>query len=150
MTRYLRLLPPVYMVLLGWLTHLAATALPATVWNTGGVSITGWAILLSGLAIELSSAARFFKQKTTVNPHGEPSMLVTGGLFRYSRNPMYVGQALMLTGWGLIYGYLLIVVAAPLYALVITYLFIRPEEDRLRGLFGEDYDAYCKRVRRWL
>lgn len=78
------------------------------------------------------------------------SSLVTTGLFSISRNPMYVGLALLLTGWALLLGTLLPWAGLPIFVLLITELQIRPEEAALERLFGAKYEGYRKSVPRWI
>ena len=107
---------------------------------------------LPGLVCDLGSAWLFHRAHTTVNPMrpGNTSALVTGGLFRYTRNPMYVGFVLMLTGWA-VYLAAPWSLAGPLaFAAYMTRFQIIPEERLMRARFGAQYEAYCARVRRWL
>lgn len=110
------------------------------------------AIAAAGLAIDLVSIAAFFKRKTTVNPlaPAKAKALVTCGLYRISRNPMYLGMLLILIGWGVWLGSLLNIAIAALFVWAITELQIKPEEKALREKFGPAYDDYCARVRRWI
>lgn len=114
-----------------------------------------WAAALiagAGLAIDLASIAAFFRRKTTVNPltPSKTNALVIDGFYRFSRNPMYLGILMILTGWTLWLGNILNIVLLGLFIWVINELQIKPEEKALREKFGADYEAYCKRVRRWI
>ncbi len=110
------------------------------------------AVAVAGLLIDLVSVAAFLRAKTTVNPlaPARSSALVATGLYRFSRNPMYLGMALMLLGWAIWLGQPLTLVFAAAFAILIEVLQIRPEEAALEEKFGDDYRAYKKRVRRWL
>jgi hypothetical protein len=79
-----------------------------------------------------------------------PERLVTSGIYRYTRNPMYLGTTAFLLGMAIMLGSITALLPVPLFMLVIEYRFIRPEELFLETLFGEDYRAYRERVRRWL
>lgn len=114
-----------------------------------------WAAALiagAGLAIDLVSIAAFFRRKTTVNPltPSKTNALVIDGFYRFSRNPMYLGILMILTGWTLWLGNVLNIVLLGLFIWVINELQIKPEEKALREKFGAEYEAYCKRVRRWI
>ena len=114
-----------------------------------------WAALAvggAGLAIDLVCVAAFFKRKTTVNPlaPAKAKALVTDGLYRISRNPMYLGMLLILFGWGVWLGSSLNIALIALFVWAITELQIKPEERALRDKFGQAYDDYCARVRRWI
>ncbi len=94
----------------------------------------------------------FWKNNTTVNPikPESASTLVVEGVYRFSRNPMYVGMALLLLSWGLYLANPLNALLFVLYVYVITQIQIKPEERALVKLFGQDYQEYCARVRRWI
>jgi protein-S-isoprenylcysteine O-methyltransferase Ste14 len=109
-------------------------------------------LFAAGTAIGLAGIWSFRKARTTVNPwrpHAS-STLVVSGIYRHTRNPMYLALLLALAGWGL---YL-----ANLWALLLGFAFvpcmnrfqIRPEERALEQLFGQSFRDYCQRVRRWL
>ncbi|HEY0334698.1 MAG TPA: isoprenylcysteine carboxylmethyltransferase family protein [Stenotrophomonas sp.] len=128
--------------------------LPAS-WRMGspiGFQIAGIAVAVLGLALNLLPKLAFGQRGTTVNPlHPERStQLVSGGLYRRSRNPMYVGQALLLLGWGLWLAQPLALACLAAYVAWIDRLQIPAEEQALQARFGNAYIAYCRRVRRWL
>ncbi len=112
----------------------------------------GMLLIGLGLLLVLDAGRMFIRAKTTWKP-GTPekaSKLVTCGAYRFSRNPMYLGMLLCLAGWGLGLGDWLGLVPLPLFVLYITLFQIIPEERILKGLFGEEYLEYMRRVRRWL
>ena len=81
---------------------------------------------------------------------GSTSHLVTSGLYRYSRNPMYLGLLMMLIGWGLYLGSLSPLSMLPLFIRLLTKKQIEPEEIILMDKFGQEYKYYQQRVRRWI
>jgi protein-S-isoprenylcysteine O-methyltransferase Ste14 len=83
-------------------------------------------------------------------PFKEVSALVTTGVYRVTRNPMYLGMALVLFGTSITVGAYSALFVAPIFMAIIEFRFIRPEEVMLRELFGDVFDNYCKLVRRWL
>jgi len=111
------------------------------------------AIVLAAIgAIVSARAIRQFKSaETTVNPlkPDTASSLVHTGIFRLTRNPMYVGLLFVLSGWAVWLGSLSNVAVLLVFMLLITELQIKPEEAALRKLFGQGYVEYCQRVRRW-
>lgn len=147
-----KLPPPLVMLLCGAAAWAAARALPALIVPLPGRGALAIAVLALGLAIELVAAARFLRARTTVSPLSpqKATTLVTGGLNRISRNPMYVGQALLLAGWALWLAHALAPLGAVAYVLWITRFQILPEERALAARFGEDYAAYRARTPRWL
>ncbi|MBX3052870.1 MAG: isoprenylcysteine carboxylmethyltransferase family protein [Caldilineaceae bacterium] len=93
---------------------------------------------------------QFQRAGTTIHPHAVSQKLVTDGLFRFSRNPIYAGMALSLLGAALYFGDLSPFVVAPLFVWVIQNQFIVPEERLLEETFGDAYREYKSHVRRWL
>lgn len=111
----------------------------------------GGLIFLIGFYVMLNCINRFATEgKGTLSPADQTKELVAGGLYKYSRNPMYVGVLLILIGEGLFFTSINLIA----YALVVYAgfdLFIKlVEEPRLKKDFGEDYEAYCEKVRRWI
>ncbi len=114
-------------------------------WNLSGVI----AILL-GTWLNLVADQAFKKANTTVKPFEESNRLITTGTFRVSRNPMYLGMVLILTGVALLLGSITPFVIAFAFAVLMQILFIRTEEKMLEEKFGEEWLAYKGKVRRWL
>ena len=108
--------------------------------------------VLLGFFITFSSARNFKKKETTVNPikPEEASQLVTDGFFKITRNPMYLGMLLFLLGVSIYNGLIVGLVFLPLFVGYITFFQIIPEERAMIKIFGEDYKAYMKKVRRWI
>jgi protein-S-isoprenylcysteine O-methyltransferase Ste14 len=109
------------------------------------------ALAVVGVSFDILGLLTFFRSRTTVNPlrPAKASVLVTGGIYRITRNPMYVGLAFVLTGWAVWLGSLWPFLGPVLFVAYITRFQIAPEERILRGKFSE-FDAYATRVRRWL
>jgi protein-S-isoprenylcysteine O-methyltransferase Ste14 len=107
---------------------------------------------LAGIAISLAASIQFHRVHTTVNPlrPEKATQLVTGGVFRLSRNPMYVGMLLGLLAWAVYLAAPLAVAGPALFILFIDRFQIVPEERAMERLFGAEFDAYRARVRRWL
>lgn len=108
--------------------------------------------VLLGFFITFSSARNFKKKETTVNPikPEEASQLVTDGFFKITRNPMYLGMLLFILGLSIYNGLIVGLVFLPLFIGYITFFQIIPEENAMIKIFGEDYKAYMKKVRRWI
>ncbi len=109
-------------------------------------------IIVLGALFAVAGIVQFARLKTTVNPFKltESKRLATTGVYRISRNPMYLGLAIMLLGWGIHLGDWLNLLPLAAFVFLITRWQIKPEEEALRQLFGEEYEAYCRKVRRWL
>jgi protein-S-isoprenylcysteine O-methyltransferase Ste14 len=110
----------------------------------------GWLMVAAGLGLLLAAAVAFARARTTIIPHREPSALVTGGVYRISRNPIYLGDLLILAGLCLIWGAVSGLVLVPLLWLVLDRRFVRPEAARLRARFGPAFDAWAARTRAWI
>lgn len=108
--------------------------------------------LILGLLIPIAGGVGFRKVKTTVNPlqPEQASTLVTSGVFRYSRNPMYLGISLILVAWAIYLSSLGALMLVPVFMLYIDRFQIQPEERVLAAKFGDEFDAYRQSVRRWL
>lgn len=109
-------------------------------------------LAVAGLGIDLAALVLFLRARTTVNPlkPQNVSALVIGGLYRFSRNPMYVGQALLLAGWAMWMGNLAGLLAVPAFVAWIDRLQIAPEERALEAAFGDAFRDWASRVRRWI
>jgi len=105
------------------------------------------------LVLVIASAGWAFKKaNTTLDPTTpeETSSLVITGIYRYSRNPMYLGMVGLLIAEVCLLGNPLCLVIIPLYIYSITKRFIEPEEKALKSIFGEQFNHYKKQVRMWL
>ncbi|GAA61801.1 hypothetical protein P20652_3690 [Pseudoalteromonas sp. BSi20652] len=110
------------------------------------------ASVVIGCVFGISGVISFRLAKTTVNPHkvDNASELVTSGIFKITRNPMYVGLAFLLIGWGIWLSSFYALLCVIGFIAYLTFFQIIPEERALTKLFGEDYIAYKAKVRRWL
>ncbi len=111
---------------------------------SAGVLIGGGIIFLVLAVIEMR------KWRTTVIPHREAGHLVTSGIFKRTRNPIYLGDALVLAGFILRFDAPLALPLLPLFVWVIERRFILPEEDRLRRKFRQTFHSYTQKTRRWI
>ena len=109
--------------------------------------------LIIGFVIIFSATKEFKKSDTTVNPMKPETStsLVTSGIFKYTRNPMYLGLTSILLASCFYFSSLLgIIVYVPLFILYITVFQIFPEEETMKDLFNDKYLDYCLKVRRWI
>ena len=114
-------------------------------WRQSGV-----VLIIPSILILLYSGLSFIKAKTAMLPFSGATALVTDGLYRFTRNPMYLGMVLFLLGVAILLGSLRALVPVIAYIWIIDRQFIRNEELFLQGIFGKEYLAYRKRVRRWI
>jgi protein-S-isoprenylcysteine O-methyltransferase Ste14 len=145
-----KILPPTLLfiaVLLMLALHLLfpVTQIVPVFWRLLGVLPLGL-----GLAISYMAEKQFHQAGTTVQPSDVPSCLVTDGLFRFSRNPMYLGMVLILLGVALLLGSLTPLWVIAFFVGWIHSQFIRHEEEMLFAQFGQDWLEYKARVRRWI
>jgi protein-S-isoprenylcysteine O-methyltransferase Ste14 len=129
-----------------------AKALPRFALPLPGSSVVAALLVTLGVVVGLAGVRSFRASRTTVNPMrpGAASTLVYAGVYRYSRNPMYLGGALALAGWA---AYLSSAAALGLVPALVAYLNrfqIEPEERALLEKFGTPYAEYMARVRRWI
>lgn len=148
-----RIPPPLVAILLGLLIWLAASSLPGTLdlaveWRIG-LSLV---VLFAGAAICLAGLISFRRAHTTVNPlkPKTASALVRSGVYRYTRNPMYLGFATALTAWSIYLAWPPGLLGVLGFVVYMNRFQIGPEERALGGLFGADFTQYCSQVRRWL
>lgn len=148
----LKIPPPVYLLLFAggmWVTHIyfpLALIVPAH-WNRLGIGLMVVALLLDLWALSL-----FLRARTTPNPFTpeRTQVLVTSGLYRFTRNPMYLGLLIFLIGWGIYLGKLAPFIWLPVFVWVLNVQQIIPEEKMLAEKFGDAYRAYQNRVPRWI
>lgn len=113
-------------------------------------SLLGVLPIVVGVALNVVADRLFTRQGTSVKPHARPGALVTGGPYRRSRNPMYLGFGLIICGVAILLGSVVPLLVSLGFFPLAESLFVRPEEARLRAVFGQEWLAYNARVRRWL
>ena len=104
----------------------------------------------TGLMLICAAAFSFRRARTTIIPHQTPTQLVTTGVYARSRNPIYLADALILTGLILRFDALPSLVLVPIFVWWIERHFIVPEEDRMRRTFRVEFARYEQNVRRWV
>lgn len=114
-----------------------------------GVHLLAWAMLAVSVLLMLWAAATVWHHRSTVNPYRGASSLVTGGPFTFSRNPIYLADALAYAAVTLLMGSVWPLCLAPLVWATMRYGVIAHEEAHLRAKFGAQYQDYCARVNRW-
>ncbi len=146
-------IPPLAIVLIvAALMWLASTFAPALHLAIPFRSVFALALVGLGLASAGAGIVAFRRARTTVNPTRpeSSSSVVASGIYRFSRNPMYLGMLSVLTGWAVFLSHSLPFLLLPLFVLYMTRFQIVPEERALSAHFGDEYSNYMQSVRRWL
>ena len=142
--------PPIVTLFFGLCIFFSKEYFPQI--DNNAMGILSLISFVAGISILVLAVRAFKNQETTVNPIliEKASSLVVSGIFKYSRNPMYLGMVLILLGlsfeFNIIGGFLLIIA----FVTFITFFQIKPEEMAMRKIFDQEFVAYKKNVRRWL
>ena len=145
-------IPPPLVALLTGLLMWSATRLVPPLALPGVARVAVAAVLVGvGVGLAISGVLTFKRAKTTVNPTtpAAASALVRTGVFRFTRNPLYLGLLLCLVAWAVYLSNALALLIVPLFVLYMNRFQIAPEERALATLFGDAYAAYKREVRRW-
>ena len=110
----------------------------------------GAVIAIAGVGVSVAAKRHFQRIGTNVYTFEEPGELVTTGLFGISRNPMYLGLVVAAFGAALISATLAALVLSTAFTLIVRYWYVAYEESAMLRRFGEPYQAYCRRVGRWI
>lgn len=150
-TLALKIHPPIVMVFSIVLAYVCAHYLPVIALPLILTDFYGY-FAGTGVLVSLAGIWEFQKAKTTINPTQpeKTSHLVSGGIYRVTRNPMYLGMLLIIMAVILKFGNYCGIIALPFFILYITQFQIKPEERIIEGIFGDAYLQYKNRVRRWL
>jgi protein-S-isoprenylcysteine O-methyltransferase Ste14 len=146
----MRILPPIWFAI-GLVAipvlhrYLPLVQLIPAPWHYAGV-----AIVIAGFALGGWAAALFRRADTTLVPGQESAAFVASGPFRLTRNPMYLGMAIVLFGASVFAGSLSPFAVVPAFMIIIQRLFISAEEAMMMKKFGGEFAAYRAKVRRWL
>ncbi len=144
-------MPPVLALILALSMAAAARLLPRPAllpepWSDG----MGWLVIGAGLGLMVAAAWLFRRKRTNIHPFGRPDVLITEGVFRLSRNPIYLGLTLVLAGIALLLNALAALPLVIVFFVVADRWYIPVEERLAESVFGAAFDAYRRRVRRWL
>lgn len=112
--------------------------------------LMGLLTVSAGIFLLLFAAGLFIARKTTVMPTRSPNKLVTEGIYRVTRNPMYLGMLLILSGFPLIIDTIIGLICPLIFFLLMDRIVIPKEEKVIEGVFGEDYLQYKSKIRRWI
>ena len=148
----LKIPPPAVALLTGILMWLASRAAPSLVFEFTAHNIVAICVAAIGIISAVSGVATFARSRTTINPTKpeKSTSLVTSGVYTITRNPMYLGLLLELTGWALYLSNVVAFLFLPPFIIYMNRFQIVPEEKMLTSLFGPEFVNYQTRVRRWL
>ena len=148
----LKIPPVIQFVVAALLIWLTAHSFPTFTFEFTGQRVATFIIAFAGLYLGGEAIGSFIKSKTTVDPmHPEKaSAIVDSGVYRFTRNPMYFGLALLLSAFAIRLGQPLNIFIIAGFIWYMTEMQIKPVEKFLREKFGESYEAYCRKVRRWI
>ena len=146
--------PPVWLLLALGGQWALDKYIPLMTWEPDGledsVSLVGKIIVVLAVIVVVTIAMQFRKADTEIKPYEESSALLTDGLFKYSRNPIYLMMVVVLIGFAMILGGLSPFAMVIIFPVIIQKRFIEVEEAMMEETFGEEYRAYKSSVRRWL
>jgi protein-S-isoprenylcysteine O-methyltransferase Ste14 len=145
--------PPAAVVLLtGAGMWLASAALPSLAFSFSGWQAVAVVLAVAGGIVAVLGVASFRRARTTVNPLQPQgaSSLVTTGIYRFSRNPMYLGMLFLLAGLAVFLANAAALIFLPVFVVYMNRFQIQPEERALSAIFGSEFTAYRQKVRRWI
>ncbi len=147
----LKIPPAIVFLFFTLVMYLLAKLLPVGKFDFFGRTYLTAALFVLAVVIVLLSFYQFYRAKTTIDPTtpSKASNLVTGGVYRFSRNPMYLAMLLILLAFGLKLGNAFNTLTAALFVAYMNRFQIIPEEESLAKIFGKEYKHYCVKVRRW-
>ena len=146
-------IPPVALgLLLGALMWVAARSAPTLGFFLPAGRLIALGLAATGVIVAVLGVVSFRRAKTTVNPLNPEaaSALVVSGIYRLTRNPMYLGMLLVLLGWGVFLANVLTLLFPAVFVVLMNRLQILPEERALTAMFGSKFADYQSQVRRWL
>ena len=142
--------PPIIALMFIVIAYFLGRFVPLPLPVPGILRSIGLVLTFVGFLLGIGAFMEFRKARTTLDPHGSSKQVVTSGIYRFTRNPIYLGFLLMVIGLPLNSGLYWGIVMAPLYVFIMNRLIIQHEEAYLKKKFGKAYTGYTSRVRRWL
>ena len=148
----LKIIPVVQVIIAMILMTMIQTTMPSFAYTMLFSTYLASSLTLIGVTIGILAIYCFRKHQTTVNPTKpeSSSKVVNSGIYHYSRNPMYLAMLLALIAYGFYLENLLTFLVCVVFIWYISKYQITPEERILNELFGQEYQSYCKQVRRWI
>jgi protein-S-isoprenylcysteine O-methyltransferase Ste14 len=143
--------PPIWMLIVGTVMWALHRSFPVLTFVPGHWDRLGWIVMAVAPIAPAAALIQFGRAHTTPKPHvpEAATTLVTSGIYAWSRNPMYLGLAVLLLGWAIGLRTLSALPGPVVFGLLMRHLQIGPEEYALRGLFPAEYAEYSRHVNRW-
>ena len=141
--------PPLLMVTFTLIAIVANHIVPLPM-EFGGTRPLGIILIVAAIVVDLWAMKTLYEARTTVLPNRGSDHLVTRGPFGFSRNPIYVANMVLLVGMGCLSMNTWFLLLAPLNGIMTHFLAVRREETHLLARFGYQFEAYCRKVRRWI
>ncbi|MBA4744250.1 MAG: isoprenylcysteine carboxylmethyltransferase family protein [Muricauda sp.] len=143
--------PALVMLVFGGIMYVLDRFLPVGEFDFFGKKLLIWSLFGFGSLVILISVIQFLVKKTTTDPlnPNKASKLITNGIYKFTRNPMYLGMLLFLLAFGLKLGNAFNTIIAAGFVSYMNRFQIKPEEEVLAKMFGKEYNIYCKLTRRW-
>jgi protein-S-isoprenylcysteine O-methyltransferase Ste14 len=146
-----KILPPFLFLFFALLMPFICWGLGLTHYIQFPYNLAGIPFLFLGLGAAKVSKKQFQRLGTNVSTFNQPDILVTDGLFKLTRNPMYLGFAIAIIGLAILYqGALSSFIVALLFIIITDRWYIKFEEKAMTSMFGKEYEDYCKNTRRWI
>ncbi len=145
-----KILPPVYLLIAVLLMAGLNYFTPLHTILAAPITYLGIGLIILGFLIVIWPAASFGRVGTPIRPFEESTDLVTNGMYRVTRNPMYLGMVAVLLGVAVLFGSASPFLLIPIFSWIIQTKFVKFEEALLEETFGDEYIEYKSRVRRWL
>ena len=144
--------PPIQALFFSIIMWLISRQFVNASFSLNGINTFAFIFLIIAVMLLILSINKFRQVGTTISPlkPNKTSSLINSGIYRYTRNPMYLGLLLMLFSIALFLKNFISFLIIPLFILFITKNQILPEEEALENIFGEEYKNYKKKVRRWI
>lgn len=143
-------LPTTYLFLSIIIICVLHFSFPVTTPIKGLYRLLGLIPLGLGITLNLIADQSFKRHQTTVKPFDSSSILITEGVFQWSRNPMYLGMTLILLGIVTLLGSISPFIVLCLFVILMDVVFIRPEEAKMEKEFGDAFRQYKQKIRRWI
>lgn len=143
-------LPPTFLFISIAAMLLLHFLVPVSIYVVFPWNLLGLFPLIAGIAFNLIADSKFKSEQTTVKPFEKSSKLITTGVFRVSRHPMYLGMVLILLGIAILLGSLTPLIVVTIFSILMELVFVRTEERMLEDQFGSTWNTYKNRVRKWI